>query len=443
MKNFSVLYCFFLFCGQIFASDKLKDFSTYEDLTSFIKGNNIKSIDELLDKMPPNYSRNFTAMFKSNSLQSASWKNPRIIMTGPTASLTVALSTDPRDPHYNSLETMEFNEKENRFVLREIKFTSEGVAYSEANPKRCLSCHGVDPAPIWEEYDFWPGAIRGEDDGRGTDEEEQKLKELLMIAAQKKGRFARIPDVEKSYQLHLFDPGGEGAKKLDRSYKFHNAQMTERLFYQNSKRIARIIRNGEEYDRYKFLVVGAFYSCERMIDLKDFYPEGFSPQFVSQGNGLYILEHLPPTKKNWKSWDTTNFKSEIKKIEDLSLNTGVGNTEEIIYNLVKEDKDLKGFIKFNQVDVAKIYRERAYMRNFEIADRPLKNEPQAMLGSYLPSKEGPPLTDKEEIEDVEKTKALCLKLATLSRQALAKNSTIPKDDLHAKGSKHEADDQKK
>lgn len=441
MRNFSVLYCFFLFCGQIFASDKLKDLLTYEDLTSFIKGNNIKSIDELLDKMPPNYSRNFTAMFKSNSLQSASWKNPRIIMTGPTASLTVAISTDPQDPHYNSLETMEFVEKENRFVLREIKFTSEGVAYSEANPKRCLSCHGADPAPIWEAYADWPGAIRGDDDGKGTDEEEQKLKELLTVAAQKKGRFAKIPDVEKSYKLHLFDPGGEGAKKLDRSYTNHNAQMTVRLFRQNSKRIARIIRNGEEYDRYKFLVLGSFYSCERIMDSKVFYPKGFSPQLVAV-NGLDLLEHLPPTKKTWKSWTTTNFKSDIKDITGLSFNTGFGNQEEIIYNLVQEDKDLKSLIKFDTVDSAKAMSELESMRNFETSEIPLDHVPQTTLGSYLTSKQSPPPTDKEDIEEIKRTKALCLKLAKLSRQALAKNSIIPKDDLHAKGSKHEADEQK-
>lgn len=68
---------------------------TYEDLLEFIQTNDVRTIDELLPELPAYYRSEFTLMHDSSSLQKASLELPRVIMTGPRATLIIAFTDHP------------------------------------------------------------------------------------------------------------------------------------------------------------------------------------------------------------------------------------------------------------------------------------------------------------------------------------------------------------
>ena len=148
---------------------------TFEDLLGLISHYSIGSIDELLTYLPDKYLSEFTLMHHSLSLQPATYANPRVILTGPHATLIMAFNGDPTPnptPYY-SLEVIQYRSSTKRFEFRTIDFprTPGPPTPSAANPQLCMSCHAPyapvgpstptptpNPRPIWEAYARWPGA---------------------------------------------------------------------------------------------------------------------------------------------------------------------------------------------------------------------------------------------------------------------------------------------
>ncbi len=413
MMRFAFYFITFAVSTFSFAAEEMP--GSFAKFETFIKSKSLNSVDSVVGALPDEFTRNFTMMEKSASQQSASWKAPRVITYNPTASLTLAYSNDPLDPHYNALETIEFIEGEDRMVLREIKFTSEGMKISKPNPKTCLGCHGADPTFIWESYDQWTGAVRGNDDGEGSREDEKKFNELLATVKNNKSRLSTIPGLVESYQLHLFDNSANEGKKLRRSSDNHNFSTTLRFFAQNSKRIARIIRTGEGYTRFKYLIFGALFECGDIIDTKLFYPENFKSQ-VERLSANSITE-IPTTQNTWKSWATTDFNVSPKTFDDGLFNTGVGSLEQVMYHLANKDEALGSMIQFREEDVESLYSKQ--YPNFRIGyDLPKLHMPKIEAASYVRGG-----TEEEQKE----TKQFCMKLADASRNALStKNEASPK-----------------
>ena len=83
---------------------------TYEDLLGLIAAHDVRSIDELLPLLPADYRSEYTLMHTSPSLQPATFEYPRVIMTGPRATLVIAFNGDPQADRYNVLEIIQFSE---------------------------------------------------------------------------------------------------------------------------------------------------------------------------------------------------------------------------------------------------------------------------------------------------------------------------------------------
>jgi len=148
---------------------------TYEDLLGLISAHDVRSIEDLLPLLPENYRSEYTLMHTSRSLQPSTFDSPRVIMTGPRATLVIAFNGDPEAVRYNVLEIIQFREggapadppnpstPPRGFEFREIVFSDldppAPPVPSPANQPLCRFCHGnPDPRPNWEVYGEWPGA---------------------------------------------------------------------------------------------------------------------------------------------------------------------------------------------------------------------------------------------------------------------------------------------
>lgn len=145
---------------------------TWEEVTRSVTREKLSSVESFLDWFATNETtqlEHFTLMRKSGGAQDASEQNPRAIVFGKDARFVFTFNGDSSQRGYDSVEILQFRERTNetpaRWELREIRFPENGPArFSEANPGRCVQCHGASPQPLWAQYDFWPGAYGELDD---------------------------------------------------------------------------------------------------------------------------------------------------------------------------------------------------------------------------------------------------------------------------------------
>lgn len=140
---------------------KKLDVATFSAIQSKIEDCNLTNIPSVLEKLPESFLSNQVFMYRSASLQEASWQKPRVILFNDDASFILTFNSDS-----STFETVTFDTKADRFLFREISFAEGRVNFGETNPQKCLDCHqvgkknedAVDPRPIWEPYPVWPGA---------------------------------------------------------------------------------------------------------------------------------------------------------------------------------------------------------------------------------------------------------------------------------------------
>lgn len=272
--------------------------SSLDELQQFIKDRKIKTISSLLSQLPQDFKNKYVMMYESKSLQGATDTHPRIIMFGGTGNLIIAFNSDP-----SQLEAIEFDWHSFKYKFQEFDVNSKTP--SAINPKICTSCHlksGTSPnemRPNWNPYDFWPGAYGSNDDR--LKKEKNGFKGITPWDL----RFPRDPGQEEAAfddfmrQDHSGTPYehlpryGYYANKVpsDKNLKAYyssrpNLMLTRLVYFQNAFRIADIIRNSPQYEKYKFLIQMILKNCSfewnEVIQLKSSY------------NRETILESLDP-----------------------------------------------------------------------------------------------------------------------------------------------------
>lgn len=150
-----------------------EDYMTFKGLQSFIANRDLNTIDDLIKALPKEYKENFTLVHSSQSLQGASYQNPRAVVFGPDASLVMTFNGDPSQKGYNNLEILHWDKTSKQLELREVTFDKDGVSkpiYSEANPQKCMQCHSASPKPsgyvkpVMSDYAIWNGFYGSRDD---------------------------------------------------------------------------------------------------------------------------------------------------------------------------------------------------------------------------------------------------------------------------------------
>lgn len=150
---------------------------TYDDLVKTIQDHHVTSIEALLPLLPEAFRKNYVLMHDSQSLQGATFENPRIALFGEDASLTCAFNGAAPEAGFDALECFQYKSAERAFDFRqivfptaenkrtEVGFSSRGVSVD--GRVQCASCHGADPRPNWNDYPAWPDTY-GEGDTSGN-----------------------------------------------------------------------------------------------------------------------------------------------------------------------------------------------------------------------------------------------------------------------------------
>src|SRR5439155_15939053 len=122
-------------------------------LLTLLRSQDIGSVEELLAALPAPQRSRYALMFESRSLQGATPENPRVILFGPDARIILTFNGSPAQRGFRVVETMEFDDGEKEFRLRELVFPDPAggaaqVQVSEVNPPHCARCHGAPPRPV-------------------------------------------------------------------------------------------------------------------------------------------------------------------------------------------------------------------------------------------------------------------------------------------------------
>jgi cytochrome c553 len=245
----------------------------FASLRTQISARGITTVEGLLQALPEPLRAHYALVFRSRSLQDASYANPRAILFGDDASLVITFNGHPSERGYDAVETMEFNASSSSFQFREIRFGDLGAppAVSEANPVRCTVCHGTPARPIWDTPPGWPG-VYGERYHSGLSAQEARgVREYLALQPAHpryreligSRRFAEretyVTNSTTSYNGLTTEPP--------------NARFSALLTQLNTRAIMATLRSQPGYEAHRYVLLAA---AERDCGpLADLYPPGF------------------------------------------------------------------------------------------------------------------------------------------------------------------------
>ncbi len=250
-----------------------------DQLSEFIKTNQISSVDTLLKEMKKapewsDYLERYTLMFKSKSLQPASAKKPRAIIYGPDAKMIMTFAGSPDSKGRDAIELSCWREKKDAFEFFELTSNGKtliGLDPSGVNPTRCTLCHGQDPRPNWESYNFWSGAFGGRArEGCSIirrNSQEDRNHQLFMKHSFGKGRYAVLPQhkaTESSRYAKSCPEDKDVYTFANAASTEPNAEMQDLLTPLNSRRIARIIKSAPQSERFFPLIKGLQAECPKI-----------------------------------------------------------------------------------------------------------------------------------------------------------------------------------
>ena len=121
----------------------------------------VDSISELVPLLPRELRANFTFVYDSRSplRSSISPAYPRVIMFTNAARLVLTFTGDERQPGFDLLESMSFDDESAKFELHSYLLPAAERRGWRPPPEdlNCARCHGSDSRPIFNSYPLWPG----------------------------------------------------------------------------------------------------------------------------------------------------------------------------------------------------------------------------------------------------------------------------------------------
>ena len=211
----------------------------------------ITNVRDFVCCMPEDMRENVTVAFASNSAQESHYHSSRIVIFNQETFLTFSLGNDPKLPQSENIEIMQNNRNRGNGTLElyDVDLSTGSPKLSARDPEKCMSCHGGN----FENHKFGPHPIFGSDKvwgrffgGTSTMCSEGMAQAINAAAKVVKETFdnKRLDCVNKKHLNTIDQP--LPLQFMDNILKRHNAN-----------RIARIIRATPEYEKYKFLILGA------------------------------------------------------------------------------------------------------------------------------------------------------------------------------------------
>ena len=245
----------------------------FEALRSLVASHHIQTIEDLLPALPDTLRSHYTLVFASRSLQGASFERPRVILFGSDAQFIIAFSGDPGQPGFNLLETMEFDARSGKFLLREMEFPQRpndqgSVAYTVPNASRCQRCHGTPARPIWDSHPLWPGAY-GERYNASLSTEERTGIALFLDKQRADARYKTLLGASRFADEETFRPSAR-SRYSGTQQESPNATLSHLLEPLLSQSIMSELTANAAFDAHKYALLGASEGhCGR---LDEFYP---------------------------------------------------------------------------------------------------------------------------------------------------------------------------
>lgn len=319
--------------GESYSYESDMDFDDQISIDSFkesIELNNADTVEKALSLVPKDFFENYVLVYRSRSLQDSSFEYPRVIAFGKSARFVLAFNGHKDQKGFNSIETIQFRENEQKWEFSEITFSGNGLPTFETNPTKCLECHqspsrtDIDMRPNWEPYNFWPGVY-----GSVDDTIEPKLKKELQWSQDHgtnlHGVLARFVEDdfflvdEQSQEQESLKYFEENIKtKSDSRYRFLGEfstrdplNLTKSLVRLNMFRVARLMKQnlGEHFPIYKYALFGlgsASYQSSRNLKFRcsEFYLSGEPLQLHLNYLGDLQVEpdqYLKPSNSYWRT----------------------------------------------------------------------------------------------------------------------------------------------
>ncbi len=152
---------------------------TIKGVMAFMQKNNIKTIVELLNKLPEHYRNNFSLVEKTKGEGQSNLRFPRIVLFGSDGTFLMNISTKPDDPKYDLLDCAELNEENGVWEFSQLDFTGD-TPKLHTSPESCIRCHGDKPRPVWGTNMNWPGVF-GDNEAAGLNGEALSYRHVLRM----------------------------------------------------------------------------------------------------------------------------------------------------------------------------------------------------------------------------------------------------------------------
>ncbi|MCB9091633.1 MAG: ankyrin repeat domain-containing protein [Halobacteriovoraceae bacterium] len=137
--------------------------ATYREIKRKIKKCRISSVEEVIKILPRELKSTYALNYFSRGLMKGNLLNPRVLSFTNDGSFYLTFNGDPELPGYQNIEILEYNKRKQTFSLHALDFSKSGdEIFSQKNPQKCLSCHGKNPKPLWDNWTLWPGYYFGD-----------------------------------------------------------------------------------------------------------------------------------------------------------------------------------------------------------------------------------------------------------------------------------------
>ena len=199
-----LLFLSCLFSFNALSSEKCPDVKSFElnteKLVSLIKNEScqIKTINDLLKKLPAEFKTNPVLVYESRSLQGphkTDYQNPRAILHDVDSGSKFVISFNEKESGEgsDSIEIFDATDESRAGAkMVEIKFPDEKamdnktwrenqnkISVKDETQGKCLQCHGDPARPIFSSYPNWHGVYGSEFIGGISDEESQGFKKFV------------------------------------------------------------------------------------------------------------------------------------------------------------------------------------------------------------------------------------------------------------------------
>lgn len=271
-------------------------------LKALVRVQKPQSVAELVAGLPEEYKESYTLVYHSQSLQGASYDNPRAVLFGRTAQLILTFNGTPSQAFYNDIEAMQFREGSESFELYSIGFSHGSASVSGPDPAICSSCHSSPPHPIWSSYEYgvrktghWPGVYGSSHDAPVRVPKEKEAFERFRHEAASNPRYRHLVMVKPGAPWFPYGVGPNQHRLRP------NDRLGNLLARWQARQIVGLIRGGDFIKRHPHIARAWLLQCPGTG--RDPYRTRvrslFDARFPAQGHALVhqILDKLAPEER--------------------------------------------------------------------------------------------------------------------------------------------------